>query len=84
MEVKVYAGKEKYIVGKREIQLEVYAMLKEAMNKGVQLYIEGELSSPEQITQACCLNEESIYMPDYVTNGNGKLVELRYDKISMI
>jgi len=84
LEVKVYAGKEKSIVRKQEIQLEVYAMLKAAVNKGVQLYMEGELSSPERITQECCLNEECIYMPDYVTNGNGKLVELRYDKINMI
>lgn len=56
-------------------------MLKTAVNKGVQLYLEGEITSPEEISREYCLNEECIYMPDYVMNDSGELVELRYDKI---
>ncbi|MDD2970768.1 MAG: hypothetical protein PHE02_01365 [Lachnospiraceae bacterium] len=82
MEREVRAGKGGKIARKQDIQLEVYEMLKAAIHDGVQLYMEGEPSSPESITQECCLNEESIYMPDYVTDGEGKLVELHYDKIN--
>lgn len=56
-------------------------MLKKAMNRGVRLYLEGEITSPEEISKEYCLNEECIYMPDYVMNDAGELVELRYDRI---
>lgn len=69
------------IARKQELQLEVYVMLKTAMNRGVQLYLEGEPTSPEEISRKYCLNDECIYMPDYVMNEAGELVELRYDKI---
>ena len=63
------------IARKQELQLELYIMLKKAMNKGVQLYLEGERTSPEEIFREYCLNEECTYMPDYVTNDAGELVE---------
>lgn len=69
------------IARKQELQLEVYIMLKRAMNRGVQLYLEGEITSPEEISKEYCLNENCIYMPDYVMNDAGELVELRYDRI---
>lgn len=56
-------------------------MLKRAMNRGVQLYLEGEITSPEEISKEYCFNENCIYMPDYVMNDAGELVELRYDRI---
>lgn len=62
---------------------EMYSMLRHAENKGVCLYLEGEKASPGEIVNRYCLNEESIYMPDYVLDEKGELKELRYDKIEL-
>ena len=77
----LYEGGKIAIARKQELQLEVYVMLKTVMDRGVQLYLEGEITSPEVISREYCLNEECIYMPDYVINDAGELVELRYDRI---
>lgn len=62
--------------------MELYSMLKRVTSEGIPLYLEGELASPEEIADQYCLNENSIYMPDYVLDESGKLAELRYDKIN--
>ena len=47
---------------------------------GVKLYVNGSVSTPEYITRHC-VNEDTVYMPDYVTDESGKVKEIRYDKI---
>ena len=49
---------------------------------GVKLYVNGSVSTPEYITRHC-VNEDTVYMPDYVTDESGKVKEIRYDKIYM-
>lgn len=49
--------------------------------EGVCLYIEEEKATPETIINAHCVNEDSVYMPDYVFNNKGKLIEVHYNKI---
>lgn len=49
---------------------------------GVVLFLDGKGTSPEEI--ACkCIQEECTYMADYVLDDEGKLKELRYDKVSL-
>lgn len=49
--------------------------------EGVKLYLNGVPSNTENIL-ANCVNEDTVYMPDYVTDENGIIKEIRYDKIS--
>lgn len=49
---------------------------------GIRLYLDGAPTSPEDIEKNC-VNEETLYMPDFVTDENGNLKEIRYDKISL-
>ncbi len=61
--------------------MEFRCHLESIVRNGVFLYLEGRLSSPDEI--CChCLNEDQTYMPDYVTDEVGNLIELRYDKIA--
>ncbi|MDD6491561.1 MAG: hypothetical protein PUG54_04935 [Firmicutes bacterium] len=53
----------------------------EGMEKqGVKLYLNGVPSTTEFIISNC-VNEDTVYMPDYVTDEHGKIKEVRYDRI---
>lgn len=47
---------------------------------GIRLYLDGRLSSPESI-ECTCVCEDTPYMPDYVTDNEGRITEIRYDRI---
>lgn len=49
---------------------------------GIRLYLDGAPTSSEDIEKNC-VNEETLYMPDFVTDENGNLKEIRYDRISL-
>ncbi len=57
------------------------SQLKQMEKTGVKLYLNGVPSTTEYIIENC-VNEDTIYMPDYVTDQNGKIKEIRYDLIS--
>lgn len=48
---------------------------------GVKLYLNGVPSTTDYIIENC-VREDTVYMPDYVTDGDGRLKEIRYDLIS--
>ena len=48
---------------------------------GVRLYLDGAPTSSEFIERNC-VNENALYMPDYVTDRDGNIKEIRYDRIS--
>lgn len=48
---------------------------------GVRLYLDGIPASSESIEQSC-VNEDTLYMPDYITDNQGRIKEIRYDKIT--
>ncbi len=56
--------------------------LEKLEREGTKLYFNGAPSSTEYIIDHC-INEDSAYMPDYVTDEHGKIKEIRYDKISL-
>ena len=62
-----------------EIKLEEH--LRKMHNKGVNLYLEDRPASPEEIAQKFFVSEDTVYMPDFVTDTEGKLREVRYDKV---
>ena len=62
-----------------EIKLEEH--LRKMHNKGVNLYLEDRPASPEEIARKFFVREDAVYMPDFVTDTDGKLREVRYDKV---
>ena len=51
------------------------------LQQGVDLYLEGEPASPEEIARKFFVNEDTVYMPDFVTDEDGTLQEVRYDRV---
>lgn len=60
---------------------EIMARLSFFETNGVKIYLDGNLSTPEEIADTYCLNEDCVYMPDYVISEKGSLEEVRFDKI---
>ncbi len=66
---------EKYV----EIQ-SMKSGLKNILDQGVELYLDGRPATPERIANRF-VREEAVYMPDFVLDENGALTQIRYDKI---
>ena len=62
------------------------ASLKEQLEKwedaGIRLYLDGTPTSSESIEKNW-VNENLLYMPDYITDKEGRIKEIRYNKISL-
>ena len=54
--------------------------MSKAANEGATLYINDEVAPPETIAKIC-MEETAVYMPDYVVDKTGALVEIRFDKV---
>lgn len=67
---------------KEQDSLSISERLKKWEEAGIRLYLDGAPTSSEYIEENC-VNEETLYMPDYVTDESGNLKEIRYDKISL-
>lgn len=52
-------------------------------NQGITIWLEGFLSTPMHVTSKLSLNEENLYMRDYIFD-EGVLKEVRFDKINQI
>ncbi len=50
-------------------------------NQGITIWLEGFISTPMHVTSQISLNEENLYMRDYIFD-EGVLKEVRFDKIS--
>lgn len=57
------------------------SQLEQMERTGVKLYLNGVPSTTDYIIENC-VREDTVYMPDYVTDKEGKLKEIRYDLIS--
>ena len=49
--------------------------------EGIKLFFNGVTSTTEYIVENC-IREDTVYMPDYVTDEYGRIKEIRYDKVS--
>ena len=58
------------------------SQLEKMEKSGIKLYLNGLPSTTEYIVRKC-VNEDTVYMPDYVTDEDGKVKEIRYDRISV-
>ncbi len=62
-------------------EMELKEHLKRISKRGVNLYLEGSPASPEEIARRFFVCEDAVYMPDFVMDEQGRLREVRYDKI---
>ena len=59
---------------------ELFTELKGIQGLGIIIYLEGEKSTPETVTELLCIQEDYSYMRDYVYD-KGVLKELHFDKV---
>ncbi len=59
---------------------ELFTELKGIQGQGIIIYLEGEKSTPETVTELLCIQEDYSYMRDYVYD-KGVLKELHFDKV---
>ncbi len=50
--------------------------------RSLEVYIDNELTTLEDALTRC-VQERTVYMPDYVLDENGVLEQLRFDKIEL-
>ena len=55
--------------------------LSKAVKEGATLYINDQIAEPETIAE-CCMEEKTVYMPDYVLDESGAIKEIRFDKVT--
>lgn len=55
--------------------------LEKLEREGIKLFLNGVPSTTDYIVESC-INEDTVYMPDYVTDECGRIKEIRYDRIS--
>lgn len=65
----------------QHLENDVFLTMEDIEKSGVPLYLEEELSTFEAIADKC-LQEEMIYMPDFCLADNGKLEQIRYNKVT--
>lgn len=73
----------------REVSLEnsdtkqMLALFEQMQKKGTEFFVDGEPVLPkEAVTKA--VKEESVYMADYVMGDEGKVKQVRFDKINLL
>lgn len=59
---------------------QLFIELKDIQGRGISIFLEGEKSTPETVSDILCVKEESSYMRDYVYD-KGVLKELHFDKV---
>lgn len=62
------------------VREQMSALLEQMRRKGVELFVDGREAMPEEVVRkAVC--EDSPYMADYVLGENGRLEQVRYDRV---
>lgn len=59
---------------------QLFLELENIQEQGIAIYLEGVKSTPENVTDILCVQEEISYMRDYVYD-EGVLKELHFDKV---
>ena len=65
------------------IHTDLRMQLEEIQSKGIEIYLENERSTPNEIADFF-VKEDSIYMPDYILNENGEVEDIRFDRIQLL
>lgn len=68
-------GMNNYQLEELIFELEVYR------HKGAVICLSGQASTPTEVAKAILVNESGCYMRDYITDGEGKIKEIHFDKV---
>ncbi len=64
----------------RSVREMIRMQMQKVQERGVCLYVDDHPATPEEV--ACkCVQEQTVYMPDYVLNDMGVLEQVRFDRI---
>lgn len=64
----------------RSVREMIRMQMQKVQERGVCLYVDDHPATPEEV--ACkCVQEQIVYMPDYVLNDMGILEQVRFDRI---
>jgi len=74
-------GKEGWYVFQKDELCHMKQRLEGTVQNGTDLYLDGRKVSAAELAWTCCVNEEAVYMPDYVMRADGSLAQLRYDRV---
>lgn len=55
--------------------------LRTVYERGVDLYLDGKPASPDKIARQFYVREDTVYMPDFIMDEQGRLTQVRYDLI---
>ena len=59
----------------------MYELLSAYEKAGVGLTLSGRPSTARELAYVCTAREDVTYMSDYIPDNNGKLCEIRFDKV---
>ena len=65
----------------QEEEAELYKELRLYRLSGIQLWLEGLPSTPEEITKACYTMEGKNYMRDYIRNTKEEVTDIAFDLV---
>ena len=64
-----------------DTQFELMMKLGRYHSQGVPIFFEDRQCSPQEVVNIMMVREDEVYMPDYVTDLNDKLLQIRYDHV---
>ena len=67
-------------IGEKMYKERLFIELETIQEQGIAIYLEGEKSTPQTVSDILCVREDSTYMRDYIYD-EGVLKELHFDKV---
>lgn len=74
-------GKEGVYVLQKNTMYGIKEQLEGIEKSGADLYLDGKRVSAAELAGMYCVNEDAVYMPDYILDETGRLTQIRYDKV---
>jgi len=74
--------------GNNELGHEEFTEMKELLasyeKAGIRLTLSGKRSTSNEVAYVCAVKERGVYMSDYIPDSDGKLREIRFDRVKKI
>ncbi len=71
-----------YVSKRKPVQTRMLSYLEGLQKRGVELLIDGETALPGDVIR-CTVQEQCNYMADYVLGENGKVKQVRFDRVEL-
>ncbi len=64
-----------------EIQFELMMQLGDYVQQGIPIFFDNVPSTPFEVVNNIAVNENEVYMADFVRDDRGNLTQIRYDHV---